>query len=405
MALSNAQLLMLDNLIYFDGCQDDCTVEEIINRIEKKWENDETFTGSLMDHTETGSFIAMVKKDKTLMNYTVKNYHQDSTGMRAACFVDDQDNPTDVNVVFRGTVESYEWGDNAKGAFLSDTEIQKKAANYIKTVSKSYGDYLTVTGHSKGGNLAQYVAIFTDSIARCVSFDGQGFSREFIEKYKDEIKKRANSIVSISASGDYVNCLLYPIAGSRIYIENEPQKDFIKNHSPFILLDENGNLRREGKQSDLSKLINDYTTYLLSSLDGPERAIAYQGLIKILESGDPPKTIWEDLYVGFIALSHIDDFSFNYIGETYGFPAELCASFVAAVACPYLFMDDLANCGFEMVDGILNGMRSLANVINERLNAFGEKAKEFGKNFVNGIASFASGVKESYNMLFNRGYR
>ena len=39
---------------------------------------------------------------------------------------------------------------------------------------------LTVTGHSKGANKAMYTTIMCNNVTRCVSFDGQGFSKEFL---------------------------------------------------------------------------------------------------------------------------------------------------------------------------------------------------------------------------------
>ena len=53
-----------------------------------------------------------------------------------------------------------------------------------------------------------YIAILDDSVDRCVSFDGQGFSDEFYEKYADQIAHNKNKIVNCSAESDYVNFLL-----------------------------------------------------------------------------------------------------------------------------------------------------------------------------------------------------
>ena len=50
-------------------------------------------------------------------------------------------------------------------------------------------DSITVAGHSKGGNKAQYVTVLSDKVDRCISMDGQGFSQEFIDKYYAEIQK------------------------------------------------------------------------------------------------------------------------------------------------------------------------------------------------------------------------
>ncbi len=406
MALSNAQLLMLDNLIYTDFCQNGMTVEGVIDRMEAHLDAGNSITSCEMTSAEWSQLIDTIREEPSLLNYTIQNYKNDTkTGMRAACFVDDKANPKDVNVVFRGTAGDYEWHDNGQGGYLSDTNQQELAAKYVNELPEAYGDALTVTGHSKGGNKAQYVTIATDRVARCVSYDGQGFSPEFLEKYKDKIAKRANSITSISAKDDFVNCLLYPIAGTKIYIETEEQKAFQNYHKPNILLDSNGNLRPQGEQSDLSKFINEYTTYVVSNLDDPERQITIDGLIALLEKGEDKESILQTIYAGGNALTHLDDFAFNYVGDTYGMPAELAATYIAAVACPLLFTDDLLNCGKEILVSTVNGMIDCAQAFGQKLAYYGEKAANFANKFVNAVSDFARKVEEGFQRTFNGGYR
>ncbi|HBM98594.1 MAG TPA: hypothetical protein DD413_04140 [Ruminococcus sp.] len=402
MALSNAQLLMLDNLIYTDYVYDGMSVGEIIKVIE---EYDFNVSSCEMTSSEWKELVSMIKNEPSLLNYKVTNYVDDTTGMRAACFVNDESNPTDVNVVFRGTKGDYEWHDNGQGGYLSDTSQQQTAADYVNGLPDKYGNNMTVTGHSKGGNKAQYVTIVTDRIAKCVSYDGQGFSEEFLQKYTDEIAKKSQSIVSISASYDFVNCLLYPIAGTKIYIDTKDQDDFTHYHKPNILFDNNGNLRPQIDQSDLSKLINEYTTYMISNLDEPERSITIDGLIALLEKGKNKESVIQIIYACRNAISHLDDFVFDYIGDTYGFPAELAVTYIAAVICPYLFLDDLVNCGKEMLETVIGGMMSFTEEVNKKLQQFGEKAAEYGRRFVSAITTFAQKASDLFNKSFNAGYR
>lgn len=403
MALSNAQLLMFDNLIYTDYVSDGMSVGEIITAIENDGFN---VSSCEMTSSEWKELVSMIKEEHSLLNYKVTNYvDDDKTGMRAACFVNDESNPTDVNVVFRGTSGDYEWHDNGQGGYLFDTNQQQMAADYVNGLPDKYGKNMTVTGHSKGGNKAQYVTIVTDRIAKCVSYDGQGFSEEFLQKYADEIVQKSQSIVSISASDDFVNCLLYPIAGTKIYIDTENQDNFTHYHKPNILFDQNGNLRPQTEQSDLSKFINEYTTYMISNLEEPERSITINGLIALLEKGENKESIIQTIYAGGNAISHLDDFAFDYIGDTYGFPAELASTYLAAVACPFLFLDDLANCGKEMLGTVIGGMMNFAEEVNKKLQEFGKKAAEYGKKFVNAITTFAQKASEWFNKNFNAGYR
>lgn len=54
------------------------------------------------------------------------------------------------------------------------TYLIYKVAEAADVVLESY-DSITVTGHSKGGNKAQYVTVLSDKVDRCISMDGQGF--------------------------------------------------------------------------------------------------------------------------------------------------------------------------------------------------------------------------------------
>lgn len=316
MALSNSQLLMLDNLIYTDYCDNGDTVGQIIKEMKRDLDNGKSIDACMMSESEWREIIAAIEGEPSLLDYTVQNYENNTdTGMRAACFVDDVNHPTDVNVVFRGTSGDYEWHDNGEGGYLADTDQQKAAANYVNNLPKDYGDSITVTGHSKGGNKAQYVTIVTDRISRCISFDGQGFSEEFLEKYGDRIAERAHRIESISASDDYVNCLLYSIAGIKTYVLTEKQGDFLHYHKPNILLDENGNMRPSGDQSALSQFINEYTTYIISNVPEPQRSATIDGLIALLEEGEDKETIWQTIYAGSTAISYLDNFAFDYFAR------------------------------------------------------------------------------------------
>ncbi len=139
-------------------------------------------------------------------------------------------------VIFRGTGGTYDaWLDNVRGEFIVDTKIQKMAADFIDYDCGGFKD-LTVSGHSKGGNLAQYVAVVCgDRISDCVSFDGQGFNKDFIKAHEEEIEKARGKIHSVCAHNDYVNILLNSIAGETVYIKNK-DSGAIAAHCAYSLI-------------------------------------------------------------------------------------------------------------------------------------------------------------------------
>ncbi|WP_160323683.1 Mbeg1-like protein, partial [Defluviitalea phaphyphila] len=168
-----------------------------------------------------------------------------------------------------------------------DTTQQKFSLAYINSLEY---DNITVTGHSKGGNKAMYVAILSDKVDRCMSLEGQGFNDKFCEKYEEEIAKNKYKIKSIASSsgflcGDPVKGLLIPIAGTEEYREKAIPIglcEFKKYHRPDSIIkitkDENGNIvkvelapvTREGL---LTKLINDFTTYFLENVEDEDERI------------------------------------------------------------------------------------------------------------------------------------
>lgn len=317
MALTEAQLLMLDNLIYTDYCENNDSVEMILNKIEGAIQNGKKIKACEMSNEEWLDLVQTVRGQDELLDYTIQEYVDNAdTGMRAACFVDDATNPKDVNVIFRGTKSDYEWHDNGEGAYTIETDQQVAAAEYIDDLPEKYGNNMTVSGHSKGGNKAQYVTIVTDRIGRCVSFDGQGFSQEFIDEYSDEISRNAYKITSISAEGDFVNCLLFPIAGMTKYIDTKFQRNFLHNHKPNIMLDSNGELRAETDQAEYAKIINEYSVYAITNLREPERSWTVDGLIAILEESENKESVLQTIFGCVRAFSLLDNFAAHYIGKT-----------------------------------------------------------------------------------------
>lgn len=125
---------------------------------------------------------------------------------------------------------------------------------------------VTVTGHSKGGNKAKYVTLLDSSVDRCVAFDGQGFSDEFIEKYRKQISENQRKIRSCNVEGDYVNLLLNDVGSVEFYKGwNIGAGGFLENHCPntFLKFSEDGSCQvisgsREPAMKALDQFLNSY---------------------------------------------------------------------------------------------------------------------------------------------------
>lgn len=123
-------------------------------------------------------------------------------------------------ICYRGTGDG-KWRDNGAAMCYPASFFQKTAANYFDTVTdRLYSDSsltvkeLYVTGHSKGGNNAQYAAMMSRNayrINRCYSFDGQGMSPSGVDMMHEILgslyKSRKRKIVSINGKNDFVSPL------------------------------------------------------------------------------------------------------------------------------------------------------------------------------------------------------
>ncbi|MDO4467912.1 MAG: DUF2974 domain-containing protein [Bacillota bacterium] len=175
---------------------------------------------------------------------------------------------------FRGTA-SGEWKDNFIGGGRTSqndgvsTAQQENALTWYKEVYDKYHlqEYTTiVTGHSKGGNKAKYVAILDDTANLCVSFDGQGFSDEFMNKYGERILLRQEIIHNRSIDYDFVNIILNDV-GQKTYYKgfHIGAGGFAENHAPntYMNYDDSSNFSLEEcdqafEMIELDRFINSY---------------------------------------------------------------------------------------------------------------------------------------------------
>ena len=111
-------------------------------------------------------------------------------------------------VVFKGTGGDIQWRGNGTDGYydVTDTLEQQYALNYFTTMMQQYPDMTAyVSGHSAGGNAAQYVTIMAgDQVSQCYSFDGPGFNPAFYAKYADLVGTNGGKIQGISNFSDFV---------------------------------------------------------------------------------------------------------------------------------------------------------------------------------------------------------
>ena len=259
--------------------------------------------------------------DSIITDYTA-NYNNKQGGM-TACAITDPSGA--VHIIFAGTGAG-EWIDNGEGlsgipqynlyatydklghllystpaANDYATEQQAEALNWFNKLCSqnnwNKGTPVIVSGHSKGGNKAQFVAINSDLPTECYSFDGQGFSPEAIEMFKahfPDYNTRRSRIYSISADNDYVNVLgerLVPQQNIFFLQSSDIDDNPFAYHYMETLLNPNGRLNPESPQDEISRYIQDLSRTVMSMPPEERRHItlSIMSLFQhILGGGTPP---------------------------------------------------------------------------------------------------------------------
>ena len=180
--------------------------------------------------------------------------------------------PNSRIVSFRGTLGYTDWRDNVLGLNEAQSKRQNRIAKYINGLN-NYD--VTVVGHSKGGNYAQYVSIMCGNVVRGISMDGQGMSGEFVKSNWRSIMKNSHKVTNISVDTDFVNVLLYALPGvEQKYVKGVGVMGAAQNHSPNSLFTINdGKLTMEYVEGPAESLqmIRDFSTYVMKVATSEDR--------------------------------------------------------------------------------------------------------------------------------------
>ncbi|BCN30413.1 Mbeg1-like protein [Anaeromicropila herbilytica] len=209
---------VLDTFMYLDYKvkEDGLSISQVLDKVSR----DDNFTSPTGEYHEEYNVIkSAIETDPNLGDMVVSDQSYNlgyDSGTNACTFTDPSDGK--IYVAYRGTGDG-EWMDNGKGMSISSTTQQQRASEYFDNVAEKHGwtseDNIIITGHSKGGNKAQYVTLNSEHgncIDKCYSFDGQGFSPKAIDDMKSKYGEagyndRLNKMYSICGQDDYVNVL------------------------------------------------------------------------------------------------------------------------------------------------------------------------------------------------------
>lgn len=302
--LNKEQILLINNLMYIDNeypfesitNSKEETVGDYINKIaSEKIDSDKEY-GSFMTGDDWKNTINAIKQDEQLMDMKIADTHVDNSqtggGGESALFVDPKTG--EAVVTFRGTA-NHEWQDNFVGGGMTDaadgvsTPQQENALKWYQSLDLDEYSTVTVTGHSKGGNKAKYITVLDDSVDRCVSFDGQGFSDEFVKEYNDQIAANQNKISNHNVDKDYVNLLLNDIGNTTFYHGYDyGEGGFLENHCPntFFQFQPDGTVKmNESVRDEGMASIDEFLNSYLRTLSPEDKKDALAMIGKMVEMG------------------------------------------------------------------------------------------------------------------------
>jgi hypothetical protein len=160
-------------------------------------------------------------------------------------------------IAFRGTSQDFEWAQDIEIINATQTRHQQDIETFLTENWGLLSNYqsISLTGHSLGGNDAEYAAIslarrgLGNRIDSVYNMDGPGHSQEFFDEYAPEIEQLQGRFHHRIWS--WVGSLLKDIPGCDSMIaktslislfDGSFSNLFIKHDTKFLAYDENGNM-------------------------------------------------------------------------------------------------------------------------------------------------------------------
>lgn len=270
------------------------------------------------------SLCASARYRDVMMNYYDSKF--DVKTQEQFCAVSFMLPTKEVVVSFRGTDSTViGWKEDFNMLYLSPVPSQISAVNYLETVAEKTGANIYVTGHSKGGNLAVYSALFCkkeirDKIIRVYDLDGPGFDSHIWQDHNEEVEQIKEKITKIMPEGSFVGVLLYnqiqpkPIKSSSIGMLQHETYTWQINENEFVSTQ---------SMSTHVKNIDKTIDTMLSELSTEQRKLVVETVFSVIEKTNAlrlndfiPLLIKEkDAIIG--AIGEIDSETASFVKEVF----------------------------------------------------------------------------------------
>lgn len=215
--------------------------------------------------------------DSQLNSWKIADVHDtNSENGFSACIIETE--PGKAAVAFRGSENMmdhdnavHDWA-NADFALLNQTQTAQHAEvdKFLAKNKDLLSNYdIEMTGHSLGGNLAEYATIVSGdygldgNVKHCTSLDGPGFNKEFLSQHSDQINHMKDVMTHYrwSLVGNCLNSAAQE--NIKAEVKGDSKYDAFGRHDMIALdLDKNGNLKESSRFFDPfdGEGVNDFTS-------------------------------------------------------------------------------------------------------------------------------------------------
>ncbi len=221
MAFTDAEMAVLSKLAYCKDIPEGASLNEVLT----------AHSGTLKNGLGDGykDVIAnLLKKTENEAFEIVKSRDDDfGTGFAAIAI---RDPSNEVTVAFRGT-EGFDitdhnsirdMGADLELAMVLSTSQHREAEKFMQELEEDDYNGYRFTGHSLGGNLANYAAIYfvpKSKVLDTVTFNAPGYNEAFIEKYNKEIEELSERLKNYQNEYDYVSSIM-KVPGEIIVVDS-----------------------------------------------------------------------------------------------------------------------------------------------------------------------------------------
>ena len=193
------------------------TLEALMTKFLALPEKDRKMGAIIPDEAITKLFIE-VAKSKRYKHVRLKNFVNTvcKTAEKQFCAMTFVLNSEYYYIAYRGTDDNIvAWKEDFNMAFNTPIPSQRDGAEYLDAVGMKTRRKLYIGGHSKGGNIAVYSALYANErvkkkIISVHSFDGPGFRPDFIETIHDDETKA--KIVKYLPQASIIGVIFEPVS-------------------------------------------------------------------------------------------------------------------------------------------------------------------------------------------------